>query len=413
MQCEVRRIIAVVAALLMGVGMAQAQVVVPSPTTDDALAWNPPTGSEPVTRYEWQVQPGATYASVGTNLTVNLPALVDGSYTAFVRACNAGGCGSPATLAFVVQTPTNPPGAPVTLRMVLGVTDPTLNCAPATQTARVGSGVTYTASGGNGTYAWSSTGATPATGSAATYAVTYATTGNKSATVMSGAQAAACQATITAQTGTAAYRSHTTNSYIQRTGSTSVAAPAGMVDGDYVVLIFLAGAAPNPTATITPPAGFIALPGFPSTEASGGFRVDLRAYYRIAAGEPASYVVSHSGGSVWTQSMAIAFSGASGVPQVSGIGKGVGTTGTAPGLAAVPANAAVAFIEHNWDLYGQETAPTGSTPTFVERSDVSTSLLYLATGTMTASGATGNKAHGNGNNGSGGWQAFLLSLAPQ
>jgi hypothetical protein len=146
--------------------------------------------------------------------------------------------------------------------------------------------------------------------------------------------------------------------------------------------------------------------------AQSGFQVDLRAYYKIAGSEPASYSVSHSGTALATQAMVVAVAGGSGVPVVT-VNKGTGTTGTATGLTTTVDNTLVMFAEHNWNLYSGTSVPAGTTPTFAERSDLDTSLLYLATGTMSPAGATGNKSHGNHNGASGQpWQALLIAVAP-
>jgi hypothetical protein len=216
--------------------------------------------------------------------------------------------------------------------------------------------------------------------------------------------------TLTPVAGTAAYRSHELTSYTSRSGSTSVARPAGTVDGDYVLLVFVDGQYPNPTGTVTPPPGFILLPGFPSRQGASGFSDDLWVYYRIAAGEPATYTFTHTQ-TLWTEAMAVAVSGATGTPAVT-IRKGIGATGTATGLNA-PAGALVLFLEHNWELYGGVAPPAGTTPTLTERSDLANSLLYLASGVMSATGPTGNRSHANRNNSGGGWQACLIAFAPQ
>lgn len=75
----------------------------------------------------------------------------------------------------------------------------TPECLPAGQTVQVGQQATLTARGGNGTYAWTSTGGTPASGAGSSFNVSYATAGTKSVTVTSASMTStACTVTVTA-----------------------------------------------------------------------------------------------------------------------------------------------------------------------------------------------------------------------
>jgi uncharacterized repeat protein (TIGR01451 family) len=60
----------------------------------------------------------------------------------------------------------------------------------------VGQPVNFTASGGTGTFAWTATGGTPASGSNSTFSTTYNSTGSKTVTVTSGTQTANCGVTV-------------------------------------------------------------------------------------------------------------------------------------------------------------------------------------------------------------------------
>jgi uncharacterized repeat protein (TIGR01451 family) len=73
---------------------------------------------------------------------------------------------------------------------------PTLTCSPASQPIVVGQPVNFTASGGTGTFAWTATGGTPASGSNSTFSTTYNSTGSKTVTVTSGTQTANCGVTV-------------------------------------------------------------------------------------------------------------------------------------------------------------------------------------------------------------------------
>lgn len=328
----------------VGVALAatvSAQTTLTPPTTDYALTWNASLvdSTHPAPdRYEWQIQPGPTFANVGLSTTVPMPALANGSYTAQVRACLSASCSPTTDLPFTVST-----------------------AAPAVPGAPGGVQIVRT------------TGPAP----------------------------------------TLDYRNHSQTTYASRSGSTTVPIPAGTAVGDTLLFVFVDGRNPAPSTTIGPPPGFSPLPGFPSSMSVSGFQVDLRAYYKIAAAnEPTTYTITHTGAALSTQAMLIAVSGGSGVPMVT-VRKGTGQTGTATGLTTTVPNTAMLFIEHNWELYGSSVPPTGATPTFTERSDLSSSLLYLASGVMATPGATGNKAHGNGNIATNeGWQSVLIAVAP-
>ena len=90
---------------------------------------------------------------------------------------------------------------------------------------------------------------------------------------------------------------------------------------------------------------------------------------------------------------------------------GTGTTSTAPGLTTVANGDLVIFYGHNWDTYGGASPPTGSTPTFSERSDAGASLMYFADGILSTAGATGDKSHGNLNVAGAPWQAGLVAVS--
>jgi len=71
---------------------------------------------------------------------------------------------------------------------------------PAGQTATVNQPVSDSleAAGGNGTYAWTATGATPASGTGATFVPTYSTTGTKTITLTSDSLSTTCTVTVNA-----------------------------------------------------------------------------------------------------------------------------------------------------------------------------------------------------------------------
>ncbi len=77
-----------------------------------------------------------------------------------------------------------PPTSPVT-------------CSPTSQSAYTGVSASFTAANGNGTYAWTATGGSPATGSGASFSTTYSSTGTKSVAVTSNSTSASCSVSVT------------------------------------------------------------------------------------------------------------------------------------------------------------------------------------------------------------------------
>lgn len=74
---------------------------------------------------------------------------------------------------------------------------PQLVCAPGTQTIVINQTANFTASGGNGVFNWSASGASAVSGSGSSFATTYATAGGKVVMVTSGSQSATCSVTVT------------------------------------------------------------------------------------------------------------------------------------------------------------------------------------------------------------------------
>jgi hypothetical protein len=207
----------------------------------------------------------------------------------------------------------------------------------------------------------------------------------------------------------ASYRSHSTTTYANRT-NTVLTEPAGIVNGDVLLLaLLLAGTGTAPTPTL--PAGFTVISG-PTTISDGaGFGVVRRLAWKVAASESGSYTITHT--AYTSQAFMICVQGAdtAATPQVTS-NQGTGSTTTALTLTTTTNDSWVGFWVHNWALYGLgQVPPTGTTPTFTERSDLSTSLMYLAEGVLATAGATGNKTHGNGNVSTDQWAAFLVAVA--
>lgn len=76
------------------------------------------------------------------------------------------------------------------------VVNPVLTCSPSSQSVNINVNATMTAAGGTGTYSWTG-GGTPATGSGASFATQWSTTGLRTVTVTSGTQTATCNVDVT------------------------------------------------------------------------------------------------------------------------------------------------------------------------------------------------------------------------
>ncbi len=69
-------------------------------------------------------------------------------------------------------------------------------CTPATQTVKINQNANLVATGGNGTYAWTSTGGQPTSGTGSSYQTKYASSGNKTVVVTSAGKTANCKVVV-------------------------------------------------------------------------------------------------------------------------------------------------------------------------------------------------------------------------
>lgn len=215
--------------------------------------------------------------------------------------------------------------------------------------------------------------------------------------------------------GSVAYRSSNATTYATRT-NTTLTAPAGIQNGDLLVIIFDIGGASPPTPT--PPSGFSTLPSFssPLSMTVGGFNVKMYAWYKFASSESGNYTVTHSSAS--SQGYIVALSGANSTTPFSPnptTNTGTGSTTTATGLTTPYDNSLVMFVSSDWgDNANNLTGPSGSTPTFTKRMGATTQsgILYVADGVLGTAGATGDKTITNNSNGSGAWGGVLISVQP-
>ena len=216
--------------------------------------------------------------------------------------------------------------------------------------------------------------------------------------------------------GSVAYRSSNATTYATRT-NTTLTAPAGIQNGDLLVIIFDIGASGTPP-TPTPPSGFSMIPSFssPLSITAGGFTVKMYAWYKFASSESGNYTVTHSSAS--SQGYIVALSGADPTTPFSPnptTNTGTGSTTTATGFTTSYDNSLIMFVSSDWgDTANNLTGPSGSTPTFTKRMGATTQsgILYVADGVLGTTGATGNKTITNNSNGSGAWGGALISVQP-
>ena len=206
----------------------------------------------------------------------------------------------------------------------------------------------------------------------------------------------------------AAFRSISFTTYAART-NTTVSAPAGIQNDDLLLAIIQVGAtgtAPTPT----PPAGFSLIAGFPASVTDGsGFNGKVYAWYKTASGESGSYTITHAAAN--SGGLMICYSGAFVGSPAATVATGFGTTPTATGLTTSEDNDLVVYLDAIWQNYlGTASPPAGSTPTFTERMDDTTTLFYVADGNLAVAGATGNKSHSVNNMAGDPWMAFLFDI---
>jgi hypothetical protein len=87
---------------------------------------------------------------------------------------------------------------PCTINVVGGNSTGSLSCSPSVQNTTLGQTVSVSASGGNGTYTWSSPDLNITNSSGSGFSANYASTGLKTLTVMSAGSAASCTVNVLA-----------------------------------------------------------------------------------------------------------------------------------------------------------------------------------------------------------------------
>lgn len=186
----------------------------------------------------------------------------------------------------------------------------------------------------------------------------------------------------------ASYRSSSSITYATRT-NTTLTAPAGIVDGDMLLIFFdIASASAPPTPT--PPAGFTNISGtsYQIAMTTGSFNVNLWVWYKVASSESGNYTITHS--SSTTQGYMEVVQGVSGDAPTRTVNQGTGATATALTITTSVDDSLVIFFTSDWgDNANNLACPTGTTPTFTEHYDAV--LMHACDGPLATAGATGNK----------------------
>lgn len=160
----------------------------------------------------------------------------------------------------------------------------------------------------------------------------------------------------------------------------TITAPAGLADGDLMVLVVVTGSV---TATIRPPTGWTFV-GRHQYNISSPFTIEV--YYRIAASEGASYSIPDN--SATRAGAILAFTGADHIHPLAGFNAIVDTAGTAVTSGTIrlgSANAMLIGMFTTPDAAITWTAPTGMT----ERVDVQGNGLSLSVDTEALTASTG------------------------
>lgn len=217
----------------------------------------------------------------------------------------------------------------------------------------------------------------------------------------------------------AAHRSSSFLAYANHTNP-SVTTPAGTALNDIVTLWFCIGSLGTPPVP-TPPAGFTALAGFPlamsdvTIDNPADFTVRTYAWGKVAGGaEPANYTVTHAAANssayIWSTSGADIVTPYDPNPTTNVQTGSAASPATVGGLTTLRDGSLVAFIITAWDVFGASTPPAGATPTFTERLDDATSIIYAADGIMSPQGATGGKSFNLNATQDDAWSVALIAI---
>lgn len=209
----------------------------------------------------------------------------------------------------------------------------------------------------------------------------------------------------------AAHVSASTLGYGTRT-NTVLSAPATITDGNCLEIYLYLANGITPTA----PAGFTLVKNTRiSTMGAGSDVMDIWHWRKTASGESGSYTVTHastqSAGYIGNVSGGDSASNFEDFAATSNAVDGAGGNYTATGGTTTVNDSLVTMAFVSWDDNSPVTPPGGTTPTFTERFDDGTGVLWVGNGVMATAGATGDKtATGTAQSAFGGYIAVLTSV---
>jgi hypothetical protein len=220
----------------------------------------------------------------------------------------------------------------------------------------------------------------------------------------------------------ATYRSHSAAAYTWPSPNSNleVTKPSGTAEGDELIAVFHIGAdtvALIPSVTF--PSGWTTVSGpntVSDTNNSGNYSIRSWLLRKRATGsEPSSYTFTHSSALAGVCIAAVQDAGDDATPTFSYnayLGNLGGTTYATTIWTGVTTSANDAWVGAfgvDWNG-GALSPPSGTAPTFTERSDTA-DVLYFAEGTWSSSGATGDKTQTNSNSTQEQpWMAYLIAL---
>lgn len=197
----------------------------------------------------------------------------------------------------------------------------------------------------------------------------------------------------------AAVRSISTfvNSWPTTATSTTFTAPAGIQDGDILVIFLTVGVSWSAPAIDTP-AGFTLATGFSVEVNASDYYLNHACFYKVASGESGNYTVTHSdgtnGGIMYAVSGANTTTPLSPNPSITTGTTSEGASLAVTGLTTANDNDLVLGYWATWDDAGPASPPSGYTEHLDSSIHYSCSQVYSsagATGTVTLTSA--NSAH--------------------
>jgi hypothetical protein len=153
-------------------------------------------------------------------------------------------------------------------------------------------------------------------------------------------------------------------------GSVSLPLPAGVVDGDYIIVV--CGSRPSSGVGNAAPAGFTLLHSVNNNIYGGGYRV----YGKVAASEPADYTLTETANTAVGMAFAVAYS-SPGSPPVNVSAQAAGVSSAAPPLPAVTNTAAGKLVGVVIEYQGRTLTLTPAGALTARRNGTTADIAHL------------------------------------